>query len=72
MQEVLKETQLIIATHSPLLLNLFELEDILVFEKNDDNVATVKHVYEEDFEDWEGEFLPGQMWIHGVIGGKRW
>lgn len=72
LREASKESQLIIATHSPLLLNLFELEDILVFEKNDDNVATVKHVYEEDFEDWEGEFLPGQMWVHGVIGGKRW
>lgn len=72
LKEASKDSQLIIATHSPLLLNLFELEDILVFEKNADNVATVKHVYEEDFEDWEGEFLPGQMWIHGVIGGKRW
>ncbi len=32
-----KHTQLIIATYSPLLLNLFEIDDILIFEKNIQN-----------------------------------
>lgn len=65
-------TQMIIATHSPLLLNAFELEDLMIFEKNDKNETIVKTVSEEDYPNWEGEFLAGQMWLRGQIGGKRW
>lgn len=64
--------QLIVATHSPLLLNDFELEDILVFEKDEDNSTIVKRYYEEDFPQYEGSLLPGQLWLNGEIGGKRW
>lgn len=67
-----KQTQIIIATHSPHLLNQFELEDILVFEKNEENSTVVRTVSENDFPDWEGDYLPGQMWLLGQIGGKRW
>lgn len=67
-----RQSQIIIATHSPHLLNQFELEDILVFEKNEDNTTIVRRVSENDFPEWEGEFLPGQMWLLGQIGGKRW
>lgn len=67
-----KQTQLIIATHSPHLLNQFELEDILVFEKDNENSTIVNTISEDDFPDWEGDFLPGQMWLLGQIGGKRW
>lgn len=76
MAEMLKsasrESQVIVATHSPLLLNLFDIEDVLVFEKNEDNSTCVKRYFEEDFPEWKEEYLPGQMWLHGVIGGKRW
>lgn len=65
-------TQMIIATHSPLLLNAFELEDLKIFEKDKDNQTVVKTVSEEDFPDWEGEFLTGQMWLRGELGGVRW
>jgi predicted ATPase len=66
------DSQLIIATHSPLLLNAFTLEDVLVFEKEENNATVVKRYYEEDFEEYEGEILPGQLWLRGEIGGKRW
>ena len=72
MKYAAKNSQLIIATHSPLLLNQFELENILVFEKNEDNETIVKKISESDFPGWEGVFLPGQMWLRGQIGGKRW
>ncbi len=65
-------TQMIIATHSPLLLNAFELEDLKIFEKDEDNQTVVKTVSEDDFPDWEGEFLTGQMWLRGELGGVRW
>jgi predicted ATPase len=66
------DSQIIIATHSPLLLNQFELEDVLIFEKNEENKTIVKQLSESDFPDWEGDFLPGQMWLRGQIGAKRW
>ena len=65
-------TQMIIATHSPLLLNAFELEDLKIFEKDKDNQTVVKTKSEEDFPDWEGKFLTGQMWLRGELGGVRW
>ena len=72
MKNAAKECQIILATHSPHLLNQFELDDIIVFEKDNENKTVVKKVHEDDYEDWEGEFLPGQMWLRGLIGGKRW
>ena len=72
MKYAAKQSQIIVTTHSPHLLNQFELEDILVFEKDEDNSTVVHKVSENDFPEWEGEFLPGQMWLLGQIGGKRW
>jgi predicted ATPase len=65
-------TQMIVSTHSPLLLNSFELEDLLIFEKDEENNTIVKRKTEDDFKDWEGEFLVGQMWLRGQLGGVRW
>ncbi|GHT39893.1 chromosome segregation protein SMC [Bacteroidia bacterium] len=73
MKEAAKDSQIIVATHSPSLLNHFELEDVLVFEKDEQNKTEVKYDLSEDnFPNWEGEFLVGQMWVRGQIGGKRW
>ncbi|MCK7556554.1 AAA family ATPase [Chitinophaga sedimenti] len=63
-------TQLIIATHSPLLLNLFTLDDILIFEKDGNNKTVVSKKSEEDFDDWNENYLVGQLWLRGLIGGK--
>jgi predicted ATPase len=65
-------TQMIIATHSPLLLNDFELKDILIFEKDKNNQSIVNRKSIKEFEHWEGDFLVGQMWLSGQLGGVRW
>lgn len=65
-------SQIIIATHSPLILNSFELDEILIFEKNKNNSSIVTKKHEQDFEDWDEDFLVGQMWLRGELGGKRW
>jgi len=65
-------TQLIIATHSPLLLNSFEIDDILIFEKNNDNETKVIVKSPDEFEEWTEDYLAGQAWLQGLIGGKRW
>lgn len=65
-------TQMIVASHSPLLLNGFDLEDLKIFEKETDNQTIVSTKSEDDFKDWDGGFLVGQMWLRGEIGGLRW
>ncbi|RMG23613.1 MAG: chromosome segregation protein SMC [Bacteroidetes bacterium] len=75
--EVLKiasedHSQLIVATHSPLLLNAFDLDEIYVFEKNQHNETEVHTKTESDFKQWQNEYLAGQLWLQGLIGGKRW
>lgn len=65
-------SQIIITTHSPLLLNSFDIEDILIFEKNDLNQTIVSSKSSDECEEWVGDILPGQAWLQGLIGGKRW
>jgi predicted ATPase len=65
-------SQLIIATHSPLLLNSFNLEDCLIFDKNLTNETLISRKTEDDFPDWDDDFLVGQLWLSGKIGAKRW
>lgn len=72
MKKSSKKAQILIATHSPLLLNDFDLEHILVFEKDESNATVVKRYHEEDFEDYIDTILPGQLWLNGELGGKRW
>ncbi len=64
-------TQIIMSTHSPMLLNMFELEQVGIVEKNDNNASTVSFKTEEEFEEWAGEFLPGKLWLQGLLGGRR-
>ncbi len=74
--EVIKKastnSQVIIATHSPQLLNSFEIDDVIVFEKDENNKTIVTRKTETDFENWSDDFLVGQLWLRGKIGGKRW
>jgi predicted ATPase len=65
-------SQCIIATHSPLLLNAFDLEDVIVFEKDENNQTIIIKKTEADFENWNENILVGQLWLNGQLGGKRW
>lgn len=64
--------QIIVATHSPLLLNCFEIEDILIFEKDDKNSSLVSKKISSDFDQWAEGYTLGQLWLMGKLGGKRW
>jgi hypothetical protein len=48
------------------------VEDVLVFEKAEDNTTTVRRFSETEFEGWYEHFNPGQMWREGDLGGTRW
>jgi predicted ATPase len=66
------ERQLIITTHSANLLNLIPLQAVRVFEKDEFNQTQVKQFTEEQFAGWYDEFVPGQMWANGDLGGNRY
>ncbi|MBD5356994.1 MAG: AAA family ATPase [Bacteroides sp.] len=70
-KEASKHSQIIVATHSPLLLNAFNLEDILIFQKDKTNNTTVLRG-NEAYQGEEQDLLPGQLWLNGEIGGTRW
>jgi predicted ATPase len=65
-------SQVIISTHSAHLLDYFELEQIRIFEKDDNNATIVNQVTKNDFEGWYETFNPGQMWRAGDFGGNRY
>lgn len=65
-------TQVVIATHSPMLLNMFDLDQVFVVEKDAvTNSTIVSTRSEEDFDTWVEEFLPGKLWLQGLIGARR-
>jgi predicted ATPase len=72
LKEAAKTSQFIISTHSPLLLNEFDLEDIIVIEKDADNQSIAKTFNSDDFAEWSNNYLAGQLWLMGKLGGKRW
>lgn len=67
-----RDVQLLIATHSPLVLNAFELEDLLIFSKNERNETIVERLDEDDLDEYLSQYTLGQIWLMGKIGAKRW
>lgn len=71
-KEASEKATLVVITHSTDILNYFELNQIRVFEKDDNNTTEVTKFKKSDFEGWYDEYLPGSMWKSGDLGGKRW
>lgn len=67
-----KESLMLVSTHSENLLNSFEIEDIRVFEKDDQNATQIADYTKKEFEGWYDEYSTGKMWRNGDIGGNRW
>ncbi len=67
-----ENTQMIITTHSPTLLNIFELNSLRVFEKDDKNETIISHKSENDLPATANNQTLGDLWVGGLLGGKRW
>jgi len=63
---------MIINTHSLLLLNSFDVDDVFVYEKNKNNETTVHVNGDDDFPEIEEGVTVGQLWMMGKLGGTRW
>jgi len=62
-------TQVIVSTQSPLLLDNFEPEDVLVAERAD-GATTLRRLEDAPLQGWLEEYSLGQLWEKGEIGGR--
>lgn len=63
-----KSSQLIVATQSPLLLDAFEAEDIIVASQKD-GVSCFKRLDSESLRVWLDRYSMGELWVKNVIEG---
>jgi len=73
LKEASKKTQLIVTTHSDVLVDCMsdDPEDVIVCEKTD-TASTMRRLDAEDLKDWLAKYSLGELWRRGQIGGNRW
>jgi predicted ATPase len=59
-------TQLIVATQSPLLIDQFSIEDIVVVNR-EGGQSTFQRLELEDFDKWLDNYSVGELWTKNVI-----
>ncbi len=71
MKDAPTPTQIIITTHSPLLVECFQPEDIVVVEKPDASTQ-LERKSRNELRRWLKRYTLGELWLKGVIGGTRY
>ena len=64
------QTQVIVATQSPLLLNHFSVDNVVVARWHE-GVTEFERLNEEDYRQWLDDFSLGDLWARNVIGGQN-
>lgn len=62
------ETQVIVATQSPALLDQFSVEDIVIVKRKD-GASTFERLDEKDYSEWLENYSIGELWAKNVIMG---
>ena len=62
------KTQVIVATQSPLLLDQFSIEDIIVARRQN-GTSTFERLNAEDYDQWLEDYTLGELWTKNVIDG---
>ena len=64
-----EQRQVIVATQSPLLVDCFKLDEIVVLELCDD--ATVfRRLSTDEYQQWLDDFTAGELWQQNLFGGR--
>ncbi len=63
-----QRTQVILATQSPLLIDQFAIDDIVVVNRKDGQ-STFERLSEQDFSQWLEDYSVGELWTRNVIQG---
>ena len=64
-----KRMQVIISTQSVPLLNEFEIEDLIIVEREAD-VSVFKRLDKKTFSDWLEDYTVGELWEKNILGGR--
>lgn len=73
LKEASQRTQLIVTTHSDLLVSKFtdQPEAVVICERTPEG-TTLKRLKADDLKEWLEEYSLGEVWLKGGIGGTRW
>ena len=67
-QDASRRTQVIISTQSPVLIDHFDVKDIVVVNR-DKGASTFKRLNQTDFSTWLEAYSVGELWVKNVISG---
>ncbi len=67
-EDAARRTQIIVATQSPLLLDQFSIEDIVVVNRNEGQ-SSFERLKRADFNEWLEDYSVGELWTKNVIQG---
>ncbi len=69
-EQLSHEKQLIVATQSPLLVDEFELDEIIVLDL-EDGQTRLRKLAADDYQMWlEQDYTPSQLWQKNILGGR--
>ena len=64
------DVQIVVATQSPLLVDVFDLDEIIVLDLHD-GCTTMRRLDPGAYRDWlEDSFSPGELWQKNLLGGR--
>ena len=64
------DVQIVVATQSPLLVDVFELDEIIVLDLHDGRTA-MRRLDPGTYREWlEDSFSPGELWQKNLLGGR--
>ena len=64
-----RERQIIAATQSPLLVDAFDIDEILVLELQDGK-TNVRRCDENQYREWLNDYTTGELWQKNLLGGR--
>jgi predicted ATPase len=67
-EDAAKRTQIIAATQSPLLLDQFSIEDVVVVNRKEGQ-SVFERLKRSDFDEWLEDYSVGELWTKNVIQG---
>lgn len=68
-KQAAENLQILVATQSPLFLDFFDANDVLVFEAPNE-ITTVKRLNRDELSSWAQEYTLSELWDKNVIGGQ--
>lgn len=69
LRSVSKRMQVIVSTQSVPLVNEFEIEDLIVVDREQGDTV-FKRLNQEDFEAWLDDYTVGELWQKNILGGR--